>query len=100
MSIYSNDNISKIEKLTPRELLHLAKTAKITVRENNGVYSILINKMKNIVNNFWGRKHYDVGCRETQCDKNAYILKVLKNMYVRIAELHNGNISANQAVGA
>ena len=40
MSIYSNDNISKIAKLTPRELLHLAKTAKITVRENNGVYSI------------------------------------------------------------
>ena len=39
MSIYSNDNISKIAKLTPRELLHLAKTAKITVRENNGVYS-------------------------------------------------------------
>ena len=29
MSIYSNDNISKIAKLTPRELLHLAKTAKI-----------------------------------------------------------------------
>ena len=29
MSIYSNDNISKIAKLTPRELPHLAKTAKI-----------------------------------------------------------------------
>ena len=40
MSIYSNDNISKIAKLTTRELPHLAKTAKITVRENNGVYSI------------------------------------------------------------
>ena len=39
MSIHSNDNISKIAKLTPRELPHLAKTAKITVRENNGVYS-------------------------------------------------------------
>ena len=39
MSIYSNDNISKSAKLTPRELPHLAKTAKITVRENNGVYS-------------------------------------------------------------
>ena len=39
MSIYSNDNISKIMKLIPRELPHLAKTAKITVRENNGVYS-------------------------------------------------------------
>ena len=41
MSIYSNDNISKIAKLTTRELPHLAKTAKITVRENNGVYSRL-----------------------------------------------------------
>ena len=41
MSINSNDNISKIAKLTTRELPHLAKTAKITVRENNGVYSIL-----------------------------------------------------------
>ena len=40
MSIYSNDNISKIAKLTPPELPHLAKTAKITVRENNGVYSM------------------------------------------------------------
>ena len=39
MSINSNDNISKIAKLTTRELPHLAKTAKITVRENNGVYS-------------------------------------------------------------
>ena len=35
MSIYSNDNISKIAKLTTRELPHLAKTAKITVRENS-----------------------------------------------------------------
>ena len=41
MSIYSNDNISKIAKLTTRELPHLAKTAKITVRENNGIYSTL-----------------------------------------------------------
>ena len=40
MSIYSNDNTSKIVKLTTRKLPHLAKTAKITVRENNGVYSI------------------------------------------------------------
>ena len=40
MSIYSNDNISKIAKLTTHELPHLAKTAKITVRENNDVYSI------------------------------------------------------------
>ena len=42
MSIYSNDNISKVAKLTPRELPDLAKTAKITVRENNGVYSMQI----------------------------------------------------------
>ena len=39
MSIYSNDNISKIAKLTTRELPHLAKTAKITVRENFSSYS-------------------------------------------------------------
>ena len=52
MSIYSNDNISKIAKLTTRELPHLAKTAKITVRENNGVYSnasIQWNKL-NVIN--------------------------------------------------
>ena len=41
MSIYS-DNISKIAKLTTRELPHLAKTAKITVRKNNGVYSTMV----------------------------------------------------------
>ena len=45
MSIYSNDNISKIAKLTTRELPHLAKTAKITVRENNGVYSTQIGSI-------------------------------------------------------
>ena len=43
MSIYSNDNISKIAKLTTRELPHLAKTAKITVRENIGVYTVQDN---------------------------------------------------------
>ena len=41
MSNYSNDNISKIAKLTTRELPHLAKTAKITLREDNGVYSTM-----------------------------------------------------------
>ena len=35
MSIYSNDNISKIAKLTPRELPHLVQN-----RENNGLYSM------------------------------------------------------------
>ena len=35
--IVLNDNISKMAKLTPRELPHLAKTVKITVRENNGI---------------------------------------------------------------
>ena len=41
MSIYSKMTTSaNIAKLTTRELPHLAKTAKITVRENNGVYSI------------------------------------------------------------
>ena len=42
MSIYSNYNISKIAKLTTRELPHLAKTAKITVRENFSSYSTII----------------------------------------------------------
>ena len=41
MSIYSNDNIRKIAKLTTRELPQKSKNAKITVRENNGLYSIL-----------------------------------------------------------
>ena len=40
MSIYSNDNIRKIVKLTTRELPQKSKNAKITVRENNGLYSI------------------------------------------------------------
>ena len=39
MSIYSNDNIRKIVKLTTRELPQKSKNAKITVRENNGLYS-------------------------------------------------------------
>ena len=41
MSIYSNDNIRKIAKLTTRELPQKSKNAKITVRENNGLYSSL-----------------------------------------------------------
>ena len=40
MSIYSNDNIRKIAKLTTRELPQKSKNAKITVPENNGLYSI------------------------------------------------------------
>ena len=44
MSIYSNDNIRNIAKLTTRELPQKSKNAKITVRENNGlIYSIGIN---------------------------------------------------------
>ena len=39
MSINSNDNIRKIAKLTTRELPQKSKNAKITVRENNGLYS-------------------------------------------------------------
>ena len=42
MSIYSNDNIRKIAKLTTRELPQKSKNAKITVRENNGLYSIAL----------------------------------------------------------
>ena len=41
MSIYSNDNIRKIAKLTTRELPQKSKNAKITVCENNGLYSII-----------------------------------------------------------
>ena len=47
MSIYSNDNIRKIAKLTTRELPQKSKNAKITVRENNGLYSNMKRK-KNI----------------------------------------------------
>ena len=43
MSIYSNDNIRKITKLTTRELPQKSKNAKITVRENNGLYSTSYN---------------------------------------------------------
>ena len=44
MSIYSNDNIRKIVKLTTRELPHLVQKREnnCTVRENNGFYSIII----------------------------------------------------------
>ena len=54
MSIYSNDNISKIAKLTTRELPHLAKTAKITVRENNGVYKVKGKDVTMTLNNKQG----------------------------------------------
>ena len=50
MSIYSNDNISKIAKLTTRELPHLAKNAKITVCENIGVYSNKSAENQKVVN--------------------------------------------------
>ena len=46
MSIYSNDNIRKIAKLTTRELPQKSKNAKITVRENNGLYSKLAINLK------------------------------------------------------
>ena len=49
MSMYSNDNISKIAKLTTRELPHLAKTAKMTVRKNNGVYSMKFSDLSIIL---------------------------------------------------
>ena len=49
MSIYSNDNIRKIAKLTTRELPQKSKNAKITVRENNGLYSCLKNLLKGIL---------------------------------------------------
>ena len=59
MSIYSNDNISKIAKLTTRELPHLAKTAKITVRENNGVYSTTV--LSDVIPNYY-RTATDYSC--------------------------------------
>ena len=48
MSIYSNDNIRKIAKLTTRELPQKSKNAKITVRENNGLYSTFFCKKKKL----------------------------------------------------
>ena len=39
MSIYSNDNIRKIAKLTTRELPHLVQK-----RENNRLYSSLLTR--------------------------------------------------------
>ena len=39
MSIYGNENIRKITKLTPRELSHLVQNRENKVRENNGIYS-------------------------------------------------------------
>ena len=47
MSIYSNDNISKIAKLTTRELPHLAKTAKIMAYTVSQVWA------KFYVQNIW-----------------------------------------------
>ena len=66
MSIYSNDNISKIAKLTTRELPHLAKTAKITVRENFSSYSILcIHLYFKITQHTWtGRWQTTILCKE------------------------------------
>ena len=39
MSIYSNEDIRKITKLSPRKFPHLVQNAKISVRENYCVYS-------------------------------------------------------------
>ena len=68
MSIYSNDNISKIAKLTTRELPHLAKTAKITVRENNGVYGngIKIQENSNIIDQIRVALLFFEGCNNLQ----------------------------------
>ena len=40
MSIYSNDNIRKIAKLTTRELPHLVQKRENKLRKNNGLYSM------------------------------------------------------------
>ena len=56
MSIYSNDNIRNIAKLTTRELPQKSKNAKITVRENNGLYSTASQIPSDIVRDlFWTR---------------------------------------------
>ena len=60
MSIYNNDNIRKIAKLTTRELSQKSKNAKITVRENNGLYSILKN-LWNIISLLNGPFSLNVG---------------------------------------
>ena len=39
MSIYSNEIIRKITKLTPRELLHLVQNLE-NYNENNGIYTV------------------------------------------------------------
>ena len=59
MSIYSNDNIRKIAKLTTRELPQKSKNAEITVRENNGLYSILpyFGKRKQVKVKFLVKEH-------------------------------------------
>ena len=63
MSIYSNDNIRKIAKLTTRELPQKSKNAKITVRENNGLYSnCMIFKIKYnfVILELIGRPYFDL----------------------------------------
>ena len=64
MSIYSNDNIRKIAKLTTRELPQKSKNAEITVRENNGLYSTcaLLLKMTMSVSTF---------CKFCELDKSV-----------------------------
>ena len=53
MSIYSNDNIRKITKLTTRELPQKSWNAKITVRENNGLYSKSFQPLKKNMYYLW-----------------------------------------------
>ena len=71
MSIYSNDNIRKIAKLTTRELPQNSKNAKITVRENNGLYSsaIVHDKIKYETNQrgITGESEETVVVFETRC---------------------------------
>ena len=46
MSIYSNENIRKIAKLSPREFPHLVQN-----RENYGVYSIIVFFISKLLKN-------------------------------------------------
>ena len=62
MSLYSNDNIRKIAKLTTRELPQKSKNAKITVRENNGLYRRVEIKWVNVLSESERSMHAYAAC--------------------------------------
>ena len=86
MSIYSNDNIRKIAKLTTRELPQKSKNAKITVRENNGLYSIARTKLASLV---WEKKIQGLSPWNTD---HARRVPTFKSMFQLKKYLENPNI--------